>query len=274
MKVSKAVRQKVNGKSFAKGETGEIEVNANLIVGADGDHSAVLRSLGKRKINRKHYAGAVRQYWKGIEGIHPQNFLEVYLPKSLPLAYFWIFPLGNGEANVGCGLASDLIAESKIDLKDLLHKLITEEPALADRFKNAVPLEKVIGWGLPLASQQRDASGDGWLLVGDAASLISPTTGEGIGPGMMSGYTAANFIARAVKNKRFDKQTFANYDREIYKRMQGDIKKYKLLRSLSPGIYNWVINVFTITGISGLLIKKNAAKWIETARSKPIEIDL
>src|SRR4051794_350738 len=97
---------------------------------------------------------------------------------------------------------------------------------------------------------RRQCSGDGYLLVGDAAAMICPTTGEGVGPGMMSGYIAAHFIERAIKQNRFDKSMFENYDREIYKRLEGDIKKYNFLRKVSPRLYNWLIIVLSATGVS------------------------
>lgn len=251
-----------------------VEIEADFIVGADGDHSAVLRSLGERKIDRQHYAGALRQYWKGIEGIHGNNHLEIYLPKSLPLAYFWIFPLPNSEANVGCGLVSEYLAKKSIDLKKLFNQLITEDPVLAERFKNAIPLEKPVGWGLPLASQGRKASGEGYLLVGDAAALICPTTGEGVGPGMISGYIAAHYLKRAVDVGNFSESMFRNYDREVNRRLQSDIKKYNMLRKVNPYLYNFFINVLSEMGIASYYFKKRVGKWIRTAKYDEIKIDM
>ena len=259
---------------FAEGDNKTIQINTRLIVGADGDHSAMLRCLGERKIERRNYAAALRQYWKGIDGITEDKNLEIYLPKSLPLAYLWIFPLPNGEANVGCGLASDMIAKKSINLKTVFQQLITEDPALKDRFKNAQPLERAVGWGLPLASQNRKASGDGYLLVGDAASLVCPTTGEGVGPGMMSGYIAAHYIQRAVQQNRYDKTMFSTYDREINRRLQDDVKKYNFLRKVSPMLYNVLINVLSATGIAGYYFNRSVNKWIHTAKNKAIEIDM
>ncbi|MGI8580858.1 MAG: NAD(P)/FAD-dependent oxidoreductase [Chitinophagaceae bacterium] len=274
MKVKKLTREGDEWRISAQQNSTEIEIHAKMIVGADGDHSAVLRSLGERKIDRQHYGGALRQYWKGISGIHPNQHLEIYLPKTLPLAYFWIFPLPNGEANVGCGLVSEYIAKQSLDLKKLFHQLITEDPALAERFKNATPLEKPVGWGLPLASQRRSASGDGYLLIGDAAALVCPTTGEGIGPGMMSGYIAAHYVQRAVNENRYDKTRFANYDREINRRLQSDIKKYNLLRKVNPRLYNSIINFLSEVGVAGYYFNKHVNNWITTAKKGKIEIDM
>ena len=271
--VAKITRRDGIWKINARKDNEDIEIQSKFIVGADGDHSMVLRSVGERKINRAHYAGGVRQYWKGIQGLHEAGCLELYFPKKLPLAYFWIFPLPGGEANVGCGLVSELISKNKVDLKDLLHRIITEDPVIAPRFTDAVALEKTVGWGLPLASAKRNVCGDGWLLVGDAASLICPTTGEGIGPGMMSGCIAAHFIQDAIAKKCFDENIFKSYEREITRRLQTDIKNFNRIRKLSPGIYNLGINMLTLTGLSGCIFKKKIAQWVSSAK-KPIDINL
>ncbi len=256
----------------ANNANGKIEIITKLVVAADGDHSVVLKSLGNRPIDRQHYSGGLRQYWTGIEGILPNNHLELYLPKSLPFAYLWIFPLPNGEANVGCGLISSLIAKNKVNLKDLLFEIITKDPVLKERFKNATPLEKPVGWGLPMASLRRKASGNGWLLTGDAASLICPTTGEGIGPAMLSGFIAAHFIERAVQKNNFSVETFKNYDREIYKRLESSIKSNKLLRKTSPSFYNFFINTFAPTSLCRYYFRKGVARWIKTAYEEDIKV--
>jgi len=271
----KKIERKTDGWQIsAEGDNKTIEIKAKLIVGADGDHSAMLRFLGERKIERRNYAAALRQYWKGIEGITEDKHLEIYLPKTLPLAYLWIFPLPDGEANVGWGLASDQVAAKSINLQKVFNQLITEEPALKDRFKNAQPLDKPMGWGLPLASQGRKASGDGYLLTGDAASLVNPTTGEGIGTGMFSGYIAAHYIQRAVQENRYDKAMFTTYDREINRRLKGDVKKYNFVRKLSPFLYKALLSMVSFTGISRYFFNRSVNKWVHTAKHKPIDINM
>ena len=273
-KVEKIIFEEPEKRIFANNRSGEIEIQTKLVVGADGDHSVVLKSLGERQINREHYAGGLRQYWKGISNILQDNSVELYLPKTLPMAYLWIFPLPDGEANVGCGLLSNLIAERSINLKELLHDIITKDPVMSHRFKNAQPLEKAVGWGLPLASLGRKASGNGWLLAGDAASLICPTTGEGIGPAMRSGYIAAHFIERALQTNNFS-GTFKNYDREIYKDLRGDIKVFERLKKISPLFYNFFINVISPSAICRYYFKKNVVKWIRTAyASAPVKVNI
>ncbi len=258
---------------FAKNAQGSIVIKAKMIVGADGDHSVVLRELGQREINRSHYAGGLRQYWKGISGVS-ENFVELYLPKSLPLAYLWIFPLPGGEANVGCGLLSSLIAKESVDLKKLFDDIIKKDPVMSARFKNAAPLEKPAGWGIPLASLKRKAFGDGWLLTGDAASLVCPTTGEGIGPAMRSGYIAAHFINSAIEKNDFSENTFRNYEREIYKDLEREIRMFERIKK-RPGFYNFFIKAASRNSIFRWYFKRTSPKWIRTAyEGTPVKVNI
>ena len=59
-------------------------IRANMLLGADGEHSVVLRYLKQRKIDRNYHAAALRQYWQGLQGLSGQNLIEVYFPPDLP----------------------------------------------------------------------------------------------------------------------------------------------------------------------------------------------
>ena len=100
-KITNVVKTENRWKLTGVNSSGNLEIDAAFIVGADGDHSVVLKHVGERKIDRKNYAGALRQYWTGVTDTHKNNLLEIYFPESLPLSYFWIFPLPDGKANVG-----------------------------------------------------------------------------------------------------------------------------------------------------------------------------
>lgn len=258
---------------LASAQSGEeLEIRAPLLIGADGDHSVLLRHLGERKIARCHYAGTLRQYWHGVAEMSAQNLIEVYFPPRLPMSYFYIFPLPNGEANVGYGMVSEVAAKGGHKLRDIFQKLILEDPVLAPRFQSATPLERPVGWGLPLASRRRKAFGDGYLLVGDAASLVCPTSGEGIGTGMISGYIAAKFAHKALTDRRFDAEQFKHYDREIYRRLHAEIRLYHLMMALSPKIYDAGLNWLAPNPLFRWTFNHRVNGWLKTAYQREIEV--
>ncbi|GAB4495858.1 MAG: geranylgeranyl reductase family protein [Saprospiraceae bacterium] len=269
-RVEKIEKDGKNWRVFAAG----LEIQAKLLIGADGDHSLMLNYLGERKIDRRHYAGSLRQYWRNVSGIHPKNLIEVYFPPKLPMSYFYIFPLANGEANVGYGMVSAVAAKGGHKLRDIFQKLLREDPLMAPRFRHAQPLEEPAGWGIPLASRRRRAFGDGYLLVGDAASLVCPTSGEGIGTAMISGYVAAHFAQKALKNKNFDAEQFKNYDREIYRRLHSEIRLYNLMMAVSPKIYDLGLNLLAPNPVFQWSFQRRVGRWLRTAYEQEIEVRL
>ncbi len=273
LRIYKIEKEGSKWKIFGKSALKEIEISADIIVGADGDQSTVLKYVGDKKINRAHYAAAVRQYWQGVEGIHPKKLIELYFPAKHPFAYFWIFPLNNNEANVGYGMASYYVAKKNINVREAFAKLIKTDNNIAGRFKNAEPLEQSKGWGIPMSSLHRKAYGDGWLLVGDAASMVAPNSGEGIGTGMLSAYIAAHFMQRAIHQQKFTAEAFKNYDREIHKSIIQEERLYKFANSMPAFLFTKGLNAIISSNFFQRWYKeKELQRWLITAYHKQIEI--
>ncbi len=218
--------------------------NAKLIIGAEGDRSIVAKKLAGIKKDNDHYCAGIRAYYEGVEGMHAQNFIELHFLEELLPGYFWIFPLPNGQANIGAGMLSSTVSKKKVNLKEDMLRAIANNPGIKDRFKEAKLIGKIQGWGLPLGSKKRPLSGDGFLLVGDAGSLIDPFTGEGIGNAMYSGMMAANHIAEAIKQNRFDASFLKIYDDAFYDRQWDELKLSHTMQKLCkyPWLFNFVVN--------------------------------
>ena len=161
----------------------DLTVTASIIIGADGAQSIVSKKLTGHKIDRDHYCGAVRTYYRNVKGFHADGMIELHFYKRLLPGYFWVFPLPDNEANVGLGMLSSFISKRSVNLKQQMLDVIANEPVLKERFADAHMVDEMRGFGLPLGSQKRTLSGDRFMLIGDAASLIDPITGEGVGYG-------------------------------------------------------------------------------------------
>ncbi len=219
----------------------EKSASCKILVGAEGDRSIVAKKLAHHAMEAAHYCGGLRAYYKGVTNFHPQDFIELHFIKELLPGYFWVFPLPNGEANVGVGMLTKSASKKKVNLKQTMLKAIAENPTLRDRFKNAELIGDIKGWGLPLGSKKRKLSGRNFLLTGDAASLIDPFTGEGIGNAMMSGMIAAEHIKKVLPQNKFDEQTMAAYDKAIYARFWDELKLSHTLQKLTN--YGWLFNL-------------------------------
>jgi flavin-dependent dehydrogenase len=114
---------------------------------------------------------------------------------------------------------------------------------LKERFKNAKPIEKPQGFGLPIGSKKRPLSGDRILLLGDAASLIDPFTGEGIGNALRSGRIAADHITKSFENQNFTASFHKQYDKTVYQKMWNELRISRQLQMLLryPRLFNFVV---------------------------------
>lgn len=223
----------------------EYSVTAPIIVGADGDKSIIRKQFLPEHTNDKTSAVGLRAYYEGVTGMHEENFIELhFLPEVLP-GYFWIFPLPNGMTNVGVGILSERIRTKKINLREKMLDAIKNNPNIAPRFKDAKLHGKILGWGLPMGMEQRPVSGDNFILTGDAASLIDPFSGEGIGNALYSGMLAADAIENCLKEQRFD-AAYLNeqYDTVLYRRLGDELKIGTTMQKLCrfPWLFNFVVN--------------------------------
>ena len=207
--------------------------NCRLIIAADGANSHFARHVAGLPMEPKHHAAGVRAYFRGIQGLDPQGFIELHFLKELVPGYLWIFPLPDGRANVGLGLRSDHVRERRLDLKGELLRLVSTHPSLKERFANAEVEGSVQGLGLPLASKRRPLSGDGYLLIGDAGHLIDPFTGEGISHAMISGVYAADVANEALKAGRMDASFLRPYEERVWKRLGKELTISTRLQQLA-----------------------------------------
>jgi geranylgeranyl reductase family protein len=221
-------------------ETSQELFLAKLVIGCDGAQSVVTRKLSDGRLLPMHYSAAVRGYYTGVTGTDP-NVFELHFIDGFRLGYFWIFPEYDGTCNVGVGGLSDYIARNSLNLRELLQKLISTHPSISPRFTSAQLISSVKGFGLPLGSRTIPISGEGWMLCGDAAHLIDPLTGEGIGQAMVSGRYAGWKAAECFAQQNFSSSFMKGYDRQVYAKFSTPNRKsYLLQRYLVPQF--WLFN--------------------------------
>ena len=185
-------------------------ISARTVIGADGCTSIVARSLAGIKPAPRHRFLAIRGYIEGLEIFsHAAEFH--WYPEILP-GYGWIFPLGNERANIGLAMRADRLRRERRKLPDLLNDFL-QRPAIKARMRNDARLSGVATWPLNLASQQRvQRAYDGALLIGDAAVLIDPFSGEGIHNALRSAKLAASVIDQALSRNDTSLRMLKQYE--------------------------------------------------------------
>lgn len=174
-------------------------VGCRWLIVADGARSPLGRTLGRQWHQDTVYGVAARGYLASPRADEPwiSSDLELRSPgggagagQVLP-GYGWIFPLGNGEVNIGVGALATAKRPADVALRPLIRHY-TDLKRREWGFEG--PPRAVASALLPMGGAVSGVAGPNWLLVGDAAACVNPLNGEGIDYGLETGRLAADLI--------------------------------------------------------------------------------
>jgi flavin-dependent dehydrogenase len=165
------------------------DLEADIVIGADGLHSTIARHVGAAQIaGGRHATGVLYGYWEGLSA-------DEYRWWFKPGVSMGSIPTNDGATCVFVSVPSARFRhEVRGNAATAYTRLIRQiSPSFAERLCDSVRVEPVRGF----AGQRgfiRHGSGPGWALVGDAGYFKDPSTAHGI----TDAFRDAELLARAV----------------------------------------------------------------------------
>jgi digeranylgeranylglycerophospholipid reductase len=236
----------VAGISVKNMKTGKVnDLHAKVVVDATGYFGMVRKQLPTemgidRELDNADVEACYREIRQLKQETKDTRFCEIYLnQKASPGGYVWIFPKGGARVNVGIGTC--MRKTGYPNPKEQLYATAFKKPI----FEGSTVLTGG-AWFDPVRRPLDNMVGNGVMLVGDAASLVNPIHGGGIGPSMLSGYYAGQQIIEALGKGAPTKEALWNYNKKYintYGKKQGTLDIFKIfLLSCSDDDLNYGMN--------------------------------
>src|SRR3954465_4545241 len=199
-------QQRVSGVR-AKTPRGELEIRADLIIGADGRHSIVQERAG---LERQDFGVAIDVLWMRISkkqddpqqsfGFFQQGKLLVLLDRGDYWQCGFVIPKGGFDEIKARGL------------QQLQTNIVSFAGFLRDRVAELDDWSKIKLLTVQI-NRLRDWCREGLLCIGDAAHAMSPAGGVGINLAIQDAVATANLLSDALLKKRVNEELLAQVQR-------------------------------------------------------------
>lgn len=210
---------------------------ARIIIGAHGKRSTIDRILNRSFLNSSYAFIGLKNHFAGI---HMPRRVELY---TFPGGYCGMSEVENGLTNVCLLARQEVFRSAGAQIDRFFEWMQTQNPHLRARLMNAQPVHE--SWlsiaQIPFAHKnpvEHDV-----LMVGDAAGLITPVTGDGMEIALQSGAVVSRYAAAYLNGAISARELVRNYAAAWRQTFGFRLKMGRILqaimlrpRYLSPGI--------------------------------------
>ncbi len=244
------------------------EIRAEVVIAADGVEARFARRAGLDTTVPLREMMSCAQYLMTDIDIDAGS-TDFYLGNAIaPEGYLWIFPKGERTANVGIGISGRRSRDGS-RAKDYLDRFV------AKNFPDGKMIEAIVG-GVPVCRPLECTVADGLMVVGDAARVVDPITGGGIGNALFTGRLAGQVASDCIAAGDCSKEALMAYDTGWRTSKMGasiernyKIKEYFVtlddakLNTLADSIASASLKEFSVRAIIKELIKRNPKMILE-----------
>ncbi|GAB5605325.1 NAD(P)/FAD-dependent oxidoreductase [Sideroxyarcus sp. TK5] len=258
-KGARAVEEcKVNDIQFLQGDGAVVsaqdkdgtqrKITARFVVDASGRDTFLSNHFRMKHRNKKHNSAAMFGHFSNamrLEGEVEGNISLFWFDHG----WFWFIPLADGNTSIGATCWPYYMQTRKTDFTQFFMDTIAMCPALVERLQDAKLETPVTATG-NFSYQSERASGENYILLGDAFAFIDPIFSSGVFLAMASSFAGADAVERCLSKPQEARQALKEFDRAI---MHG------------PTVFSWFIYRITTPAMRNLLMYKGAESRVKKA---------
>jgi geranylgeranyl reductase family protein len=220
----------------------------HVVIGADGAQSVVARQAGLAPNDARYVVPTLRAYVTGLDFTRGHFFFD----REFFPGFAWVFPIDSERANVGVGVPKALLKDAQLNIHRFFARVKARLEDEARKLGVAVSFTAERGFPIRLYSGPAAYSFERGILIGEAARLVDPISGEGIAQGLESAKIAADLLIERITRDDFSRASLSAYDDAIAARFGADLGMADLVvsavrnRALTP-LWIWAFRWMTST---------------------------
>ncbi|MFC7142216.1 geranylgeranyl reductase family protein [Halosimplex aquaticum] len=248
-------------RAMRKGE--QIDYDAEIVIDGAGALSILQDKVDfdgstfDTNVSYQQFCSAYREVVTVDEPVEWSDAL-VFKPTERAAGYLWYFPRTDTEINAGLGFQ---MTEEPMKLVDDLKRDLRDR----EEFEGAT-VEDKLGAALPTRRPYDSAVAPGFIAAGDAAGLVNPTTGGGIGGAAHSGQYAGEQAIEAIEAGDVSEDRLWEYNKNVMDHFGA--------RFATLDVYNIFVTAYDIDDLMGMLAALPAQNIAEGLYEGETEIGL
>lgn len=214
---------------------------ARFVVDATGRDTLLANQFKCKEKNKDHNSTALFGHFRGarrLQGKREGNISICWFEHG----WFWFIPLADGTTSVGAVCWAYYLKARDKPLKDYFFDTIALCPELHDRLKDATLVDDKVHATGNFSYASTHATGDRYLMVGDAFTFIDPMFSSGVFLAMQSGFDGAQLVATALDQPQRLPVARAAYEKRV---------------RVGPRDYSWFIYRVTNPTIRDMFMHPN-----------------